>query len=164
MWLERAGARWMVETLGILRSAQDDGRNAQRQKQRVWWLGDDLHPPIAKVRDRWAPGDLWRPGKNRRRTLPVGEGTVEFAGDGEIGALVGEFGGEGFVDVDAEAGGVAGVHVAGVEGVVVGEDFVGEFRVVHVLLDAEVVDGEAEMERGGHGDGGDVGGAGVSGA
>src|ERR1700716_962607 len=92
-------------------------------------------PPIAKVRDRWAPGDLWRPGKNRRRTLPVGEGAVEFAGDGEIGALVGEFGGEGFVDVDAEAGSVAGVHVAGVEGVVVGEDFVGEFRVVHVLLD-----------------------------
>ena len=56
------------------------------------------------------------------------------------------------------------MHVAGVEGVVVGEDFVGELGVVHVLLDAEVVDGEAEVERGGHGDGRDVGGAVVAGA
>ena len=36
--------------------------------------------------------------------------------------------------------------------------------MVHVLLDAEVVDGEAEMERGGHGDGREIGGAVVAGA
>ena len=96
--------------------------------------------------------------------LPVGEGAVEFASYGEVGSLVGVFGGEDFVDVDAEAGGVAGVHVASVEGVVVGEDLVGERGVVHVLLDAEVVDGEAEVQGGGHGDGGKVGGAVEAGA
>jgi len=32
-WLEWPDGRWTVETLGILRYAQDDGRNLQRQLQ-----------------------------------------------------------------------------------------------------------------------------------
>ena len=57
-----------------------------------------------------------------------------------------------------------GMHVAGVEGVVMREDLVGKRRVVHVLLDAEVVDGEAEVQRGGHGDRREIGGAVEAGA
>ena len=50
------------------------------------------------------------------------------------------------------------MHVAGVEGVVVREDLVGQLRVVHVLLDPEVVNGETEVQRRGHSDGRKVGG------
>ncbi len=78
--------------------------------------------------------------------------------------MIGVFCGERFVDIDAEAGSVAGIHVAGVEGVVMGKDFVGKRRVVHVLLDAEVVDGEAEMQCGRHGDRRKIGGAMEAGA
>ena len=39
--------------------------------------------------------------------LPIGEGAVQLASDGQVGALVGILCGERFVDVDAEAGRVA---------------------------------------------------------
>jgi len=58
--------------------------------------------------------------------------------------------GERLVYLDSEAGCIAGMHVSGLEAIVVGEDFVGERAVVHVLLDAEVVDCEAEVECGCH--------------
>jgi hypothetical protein len=43
-WLERAGRRWMGETLGILRFAQDDGRNVQRHEQQSGGWVMVLHP------------------------------------------------------------------------------------------------------------------------
>ena len=93
------------------------------------------------------------------RFLPVGEGAVEFARDGQVGALIGMLRGQGFVDVDAETGRFAGMHVTSVECVVMREDFVGESGVMHVLLDAEVMNSEAEVERGGHGDRREIGGS-----
>ena len=93
------------------------------------------------------------------RSLPVPHGAVEFAVDGQVGAFVGEFGGEGFVEVDAVAGLVSRVEHAVTEGVGVREDFVSFFGVGHVLLNAEVGDGGVEVQRGAHGDGRKVGGA-----
>ena len=51
------------------------------------------------------------------------------------------------------------MHEAVGEGVGVGEDFVGESGVGHVLLDAEVGDAEIKVEGGAHADGGEIGGA-----
>ena len=78
--------------------------------------------------------------------------------------LVGILARELFVEVHAEAGGVAGMHVAVVELIAVREDFVGLFVVRHVFLDAEVVNGEVEVQRGGHADGREVRGAVAAGA
>jgi hypothetical protein len=43
----------MVETLGILRAAQDDGRKRTTAKATAWWPGDGLHPTHRKLRDGW---------------------------------------------------------------------------------------------------------------
>ena len=75
-----------------------------------------------------------------------------FAGYWKVGALIGILRGERLIDLDSETGCVAGVHVAGVEMIVMWEDFVRKWAVVHVLLDAEVVDREAEVECGCHRD------------
>jgi hypothetical protein len=58
-----AGRRWMGETLGILRFAQDDGRNVQRHEQQSGgWVMVYIPPipphmlartQIRKVRDGW---------------------------------------------------------------------------------------------------------------
>src|SRR5258707_13010212 len=53
--LERAGMLWLVENLGILRSAQDDGRNVQQQELRPRRCGEPSvrSPTHRKVRDGW---------------------------------------------------------------------------------------------------------------
>src|SRR6202020_3113904 len=76
--------------------------------------------------------------------LPIGEGSVELAGYGKVGALIGVLRRERLIDFDSEARRVAGVHIAGLEAIVVWEDLVGDRAMVHVLLDAEVVDRPAE--------------------
>src|SRR5690348_4337849 len=90
-------------------------------------------------------------GAGCRALLPVEKSAVELAVDGQVGALVGILRGEGFVQIDAESGRVAGVHIAVAEGIMVRENGVGFGGVRHMLLNAEVVDGEAEVQRGGHG-------------
>src|SRR6478672_13735202 len=84
--------------------------------------------------------------------LPIGNGAVEFAGNGKIGTLVWVFGSKLLVDLHSESGAFAGMHIACIEGVLVGEDFVRERGVGHVFLDSEVVDRKAKVKRRGHRD------------
>ena len=74
----------------------------------------------------------------------------------EDSALVGMLCGERLVYIDTEAGLIPRMHVAGFEPISVREDFVRKCAVMHVLLDAEVMDGEAEMEGCRHGDGREI--------
>ena len=87
------------------------------------------------------------------------DGPVLFAVYGEVGGLVGPVCGEGFVDVDAEAGGIAGMHEAGFEFVGMGEDGIGIGAVGHVFLNAKIVDAEIEVKSCGHADGTEIGGS-----
>src|SRR5579863_2104226 len=88
--------------------------------------------------------------------LPVGYCSVELAIDGKIGALIGILSGQRLIQVDTQPRSVAGKHHAVFEGVIVREYGVGLFGMRHVLLDAEVMDRRAEVQRGGHGDGGQI--------
>src|ERR1700730_14257075 len=89
---------------------------------------------------------------------------VEFAIDGQVRAAIRIVGCELFVDVHAEAGRVAGIHHSVGKGVGVREDAIGFGGVVHVFLNAEIVDAEIEMQSGGHADGTHVGGGVPAGA
>src|SRR5882672_9179164 len=100
----------------------------------------------------------------QHRGLPTMHGAVELAIDGQVCAAVRVRGGDLLVDIDAEAGGVAGVHHSVGEGVGVGEDAIGFIGVAHVFLNAKIVDAEIEVERGGHADGAHIGGAVTAGA
>src|SRR5882724_7542247 len=100
----------------------------------------------------------------QHRGLPAVHGAVEFAIDGQVCAAVGVGGGDLLVDIDAEAGGVAGVHHSVGESVGVGKDAIGFVSVAHVFLDAEIVDAEIEVESGGHADRAHIGGAVTAGA
>src|SRR5882762_11004413 len=100
----------------------------------------------------------------QHRGLPTMHGAVELAIDGQVCAAVRVCGGDLLVDIDAEAGGVAGVHHAVGESVGVGEDAIGFISVAHVFLNAEIVDAEIEVESGGHADGAHIGGAVTAGA
>src|SRR6476620_8339984 len=91
--------------------------------------------------------------------LPVMDGAVDEAVVGQVGLLVGERGGGFFVEFDADAGLVARVQVAVDEGHGLFEDLVGFVRVLHVFLDAVVVDRQAHVQLRGEPDRGDVGGA-----
>ena len=81
---------------------------------------------------------------------------VELAIDRKVRAAVRIVGCEPLVDVYAKAGSVAGVHHSVGEGVGVGEDAIGFGGVVHVFLNAEIVNAEIEMQSGGHADGAHV--------
>ena len=84
--------------------------------------------------------------------LPVCQRSVEFAIHRQVGALIGILRGALLIEIDTQAGAIAGKHESIFEEVVVGKDCVGLIGVGHVFLDAEVVDGCAEVERGGHAD------------
>src|SRR5258708_23684978 len=96
--------------------------------------------------------------------LPAVHGAVELAIDGQVGAAVRIVGGELLIDVDAQAGGVAGVHHSVGEGVGMRKDAIGFGGVVQVFLNAEIVDADIEMQSGGHADGTHIGGAVTAGA
>ncbi|ABA53425.1 hypothetical protein BURPS1710b_A0511 [Burkholderia pseudomallei 1710b] len=88
---------------------------------------------------------------------PVPHRAVAQAGDGQVGALVRIVRGERLVDVDAEAGHVVHHEIAVVEAIVVREHLVGQRRVRHQLLDAEVRRPQSEVHRGRHAHGRQVG-------
>ena len=71
--------------------------------------------------------------------------------------MIGILRGQLLVDVDPEAGSISRVHVPFAETVPMGEHLVGQTGMRHVFLDAEVVDGEPEVQRRRHGDGRKVG-------
>src|SRR4051812_3755379 len=90
------------------------------------------------------------------------EGAVGEAGGGPGGVggvAAGEVGGEGVVEVDAPAGFFVGVGVAGFDGGHAGEHVGFGGAAGGPFLDAEVVQGDVEVDVGGHADGGDVAGA-----
>src|ERR1700689_805477 len=79
-------------------------------------------------------------------SLPIGECSVELAVDGQVGALVGIFGGQRLIEIDAQSGPFAGKHQAVFEAVLMREDRVRLFVVRHQLLDPEVVNCGVEVE------------------
>src|SRR5262249_30769960 len=93
------------------------------------------------------------------KRLPAVNGSVQEAARGQVGAVLRVLGGQLLVEVDAQSRGFARVEHAVLEAVGVREDPVRLLGVAHVLLDAEVVDGQVEVQGGGHADGGEVGGA-----
>src|SRR5260370_36307307 len=100
----------------------------------------------------------------QHRALPTVHGAVELAIDGQVRAAVRIIRCELLVDVHAEAGGVAGMHHFVGESVGVRKDAIGFGGVVHVFLNAEIVNAEIEMQSGGHAYGAHIGGAVTTGA
>ncbi len=66
---------------------------------------------------------------------------------GKIGALVGIFGGERLVDIDAQARLIARVQRAVGEAIGVREDRIGLLGMAHIFLDAEIRHRQVEMQR-----------------
>src|ERR1035441_6784126 len=82
---------------------------------------------------------------NDSMVLPVVHRPILLPIDGQVGRHVGIPRGERFVDIDAKAGCVAGMHRAALDRVVMREDGVRLRRVPQVLLNAEVVHAEIEV-------------------
>src|SRR4029077_5925624 len=89
--------------------------------------------------------------------LPTVHGAVELAIDGQVRAAIRIVGCELLVDVHAEAGGIAGMHHSVGKGVGMREDAIGFGGVVHIFLNAEIMDAEIEMKRSGHAYGAHIG-------
>src|SRR5690606_30248855 len=88
---------------------------------------------------------------------PVMDGAVLQAAERQVRLLVREARRGLLVELHAEPGLLARVQVAVGEGERLPEHLVRGRAVPHVLLDAEVVDRQVQVERGGHADGRDVG-------
>ena len=81
------------------------------------------------------------------------ECSIFFAVDRQICPLIRKFGRDVFPYVDSKAGHVSGVHGTLAENIRMGKGLFSLGVVQHVLLNAEVVDGDPKMQRRSHADG-----------
>src|SRR5215831_3183248 len=75
---------------------------------------------------------------------------IELAVDRQVGPAIRMPGRQLFVDINSQAGLLAGMHPAILKRIRVRKNFVGLSRVSHVFLYTEVVDAQIKVKRGGH--------------
>src|SRR5262249_55109610 len=83
-------------------------------------------------------------------------GSVLLAVDRQVSAMIWILRGKSFIDLNPDAGFFTRVHVAIPEKISMWEDLVGFLGVMHVFLNAEVVDAEVKMQRRAHAHGAQV--------
>ena len=83
-------------------------------------------------------------------SLPTVHRAVELAVDRQIGPCVGILRRKSFINIHAETWRVTGMHQSIRKAVRMRENSVGFFKVVHVFLNAEIVNAQIEMQRGRH--------------
>src|SRR5699024_1971616 len=88
---------------------------------------------------------------------PIVDRTVVKTIDGQVCGGIRVFGGQILVELNAQARGITGMEEPPVEGVGGLEDLESICAVRHVLLDAEIVDGQAQVQVSSHSDRGDIG-------
>src|SRR6476659_9018397 len=101
-------------------------------------------------------GGVPGPGFGRGAWSPVMDGAVLEAVERQVCRLVREGGGRVLIDLDTQARLLRRMQVAVPEGEGLAEHLVRQGPVLHVLLDAEVVDRQVQVQGRRHPDGGDV--------
>jgi hypothetical protein len=89
-------------------------------------------------------------------SLPVKHCAVDFPIYGQVRSLVRKLFRKLLIVIDAQPRRVARMQVAAVKGLGVREDFIGFSRVPHVFLNSEIVHRNIEVQRRGHGNGGQI--------
>src|SRR6266481_2290080 len=80
--------------------------------------------------------------------LPTVHGAIEFAVDGEIRPPIWVFGRKSFIQIDAEARSVTGMHHTAGKTIGMRKDALRLFTVVHILLNPKIMDAQIKMQRG----------------